>query len=408
MSVETLQFFYGDDRDSEDPADFLKSFNRAMRQQTATRQLTISQLDKEKLEAFGDYLGTSSEAEKWFKARPQEDKASWSAFTVAFGKRWPSIIAEKTKAEYEKELLDHKLSSEEVGKKMTLNNRECWTHVAWAAKILQLATNTGIAKGSSMIWLVRSKLPDVVKDLLKDQEYNSWKEFTKAVMELEGSRLIEKQEQHSEQSQELRALRADLARVQLRILQQDSEMALLQNQLNKMTISTSTPPAILSSNSTYARVPITANCQNSQSTYSRQPATPQQPMVVTDKLKTTVRQLILMMPHHPDDAIGHAAYAAQLTQWNTKWGESTRVTQETGYPLKPGTAAVASGECFACGTHGHDGQNCPLPLDHAERLTRKESAWREIVSEVLGVYNRATAAPILLVRMRRGNIRGQE
>ncbi|KAG2355743.1 hypothetical protein BDR07DRAFT_1425244 [Suillus spraguei] len=363
MPVETLQFFYGDGRASEDPADFLKLFNRAMCQQTTT------QTDyKLKLDAFGDYLGTSSEAENWFKARPPKDKTSWTVFEEAFKKRWPPIeIVEKTKEEYEKELLDHTLSSEEVGKKTTFHNRECWTHVAWAAKVLQLATSAEIANGSSMIWQVRSKLPDVVKDLLKDEEYKSWADFTKAVTELKGSRLVEKQEQHSKQSQELRALRADLARVQLRILQ-----------------------------------------QNLQPPYSRQPATPQQPRVVTDEMKTAVRQLILMMPHHPDDAMGHAAYAAQLTQWNTKWGESTRVTQETGYPLKPGTAAVASSECFACGTHGHNVHNCPLPLDHAERLTRKESAWREIVSEVLGVYNRATATPILLVRVRRGNMRGQE
>ncbi|KAG1830077.1 hypothetical protein DFJ58DRAFT_671694, partial [Suillus subalutaceus] len=88
---------------------------------------------------------------------------------------------------------------------------------------------------------------------------------------------------------------------------------------------------------------------------------------------------------------------AQLAQWNAKWGEGARVTQEMGYPLKPGTAAIASSECFACGTHGHNGRNCPLPSDHTERLTRRESAWRAITSKVLGAYNRATATPISLV-----------
>jgi hypothetical protein len=119
--------------------------------------------------------------------------------------------------------------------------------------------------------------------------------------------------------------------------------------------------------------------------------------MITEELKAAVRQLIQGMPHHPDNATGQAAYAAQLLQWNMRWGENTRVTQETGYPLKPGTAAIASSECFACGTHGHNGRNCPLPPDHAERLTRKESAWRAITSKVLGAYNRATATPISLV-----------
>jgi hypothetical protein len=65
--------------------------------------------------------------------------------------------------------------------------------------------------------------------------------------------------------------------------------------------------------------------------------------------------------------------------------------------LKPGTAAIASSECFVCRTHGHNGRNCPLPVNHAERLTRKEAAWRAIASRTLGAYNRAAATPISLV-----------
>ncbi|KAG2051604.1 hypothetical protein BDR06DRAFT_1060927 [Suillus hirtellus] len=150
-----------------------------------------------KIDAFGDYLGTSSQVERWFKALTSTDKATWSIFVAVFGGRWPPImIAEKTKAEYKRELLDHALQEEDVGKKMTLYNRECWTHVAWAAKAQQLATDAGIDQSASMIWQVHSKLPDIVKDLLKDEEYNTWAYFMKAVTELKGSRLAEKQEQH--------------------------------------------------------------------------------------------------------------------------------------------------------------------------------------------------------------------
>ncbi|KAG2335887.1 hypothetical protein BDR05DRAFT_843729, partial [Suillus weaverae] len=55
----------------------------------------------------------------------------------------------------------------------------------------------------------------------------------------------------------------------------------------------------------------------------------------------------------PDNPSGQTAYANQLSQWNAKWGENARVTHETGYPLRPGTAAISLGECFSCGTHGH-------------------------------------------------------
>ncbi|KAG2336559.1 hypothetical protein BDR05DRAFT_896538, partial [Suillus weaverae] len=176
-----------------------------MRQQAIT-------VSSDKLDAFGDYLGMNSQAERWFKALSSADKITWAAFVAAFEKRWPPIvIAEKTKAEYEKELLDYMLPEREVGKKTTLYDRECWTHVAWAVKALQLATDAGISQSTSMIWQVRSNLPDVVKDLLKDEEYNTWADFTKAVTELKGSRLEEKQAQNLKQLQELKALRADLA-----------------------------------------------------------------------------------------------------------------------------------------------------------------------------------------------------
>jgi hypothetical protein len=173
--------------------DFLKSFNRAMRQQT------IIQLS-DKLDAYRDYLGTTSQAEMWFKALPSMEEISWAVFIAVFEKCWPPVvIVEKTIAEYERELLDHVLASADIGKKTMLYDRECWTHIAWAAKTLQLATNVGIENGTSMIWQVRSKLPDVVKDLLKDKEYKTWTEFTKAVMELKGNQLAEKQEQKTKQ-----------------------------------------------------------------------------------------------------------------------------------------------------------------------------------------------------------------
>lgn len=48
-----------------------------------------------------------------------------------------------------------------------------------------------------MIWQVRSTLPDIAKDLLKDEEYTNWMDFAKAVTELKGNRLVEKQEQYN-------------------------------------------------------------------------------------------------------------------------------------------------------------------------------------------------------------------
>jgi hypothetical protein len=208
MPTETPQIFHGDGCPKENPADFLKSFNRAMRQQSIA-------VSTDKLDTFGDYLGTNSQAEVWFKGLSSANKTSWPTFVAAFETRWPPIIiAEKTKVEYEKELLEHWLLETAIGTKTTLYDRECWAHEAWATKAMQLATSTGIAASTSMIWQVRGLLPSIIKDLLKDDEYVDWAAFIKEVKELKGTRLTEKKEQHTKQEQEVIMLHADIARLQ--------------------------------------------------------------------------------------------------------------------------------------------------------------------------------------------------
>ncbi|KIM50533.1 hypothetical protein SCLCIDRAFT_61037, partial [Scleroderma citrinum Foug A] len=55
----------------------------------------------------------------------------------------------------------------------------------------------------------------------------------------------------------------------------------------------------------------------------------------------------------------------QLADWAAKHGAFTRITEDTPYPLKPGTAMICSGECFRCGMHGHSSFKCPTE-DHDE------------------------------------------
>ncbi|KAG1738816.1 uncharacterized protein EDB91DRAFT_1248976 [Suillus paluster] len=121
----------------------------------------------------GYYARTGLDTEKWFKALTSNVKTTWILFVNAFESHWPPIIvAEKTKAEHERELLEHLMLDVEVGTKTTLYDRECWTHEAWATKALQLAASAGIVGSTSMIWQVRGRLPSVIKDLLKVECFN--------------------------------------------------------------------------------------------------------------------------------------------------------------------------------------------------------------------------------------------
>lgn len=164
-----------------------------------------------------------------------------------------------------------------------------------------------------MIWQVCSKLPDVVKDMLKDEEYKTWTEFMKAVTELKGNQLVEKQEQHNRQTQELNALKTDLTCIRQRAPAANPIDA-LQTQFSRISINTPNSPAAPSTTSAYARVPTTQASQTTQSTYICQPTatTAPQPFVTTKELKVSVRQLIASMLQHPDTSAGHAAYMSQL------------------------------------------------------------------------------------------------
>jgi hypothetical protein len=235
-------------------------------------------------------------------------------FIKEFEIHWPPIvIAEKTKAEYEKELLDFLLTNQEVGMRTMLYDRKCWMHVVWATKALQLAMSTGIVSSTSMIWQVRGKLPSMVKDLLKDTEYTNWVEFIKEVMELKGTWLMEKKEQHAKQECEVSLLCADVAHLQQCNIMQNLITA-LQNQFLQMSINPSVKSNTTHSNNTITCTPTQTTMGYLQSTFTCQLNTASQPLVVTKELKITVRQLVALYTHHQDTATRWMAYASQIAQ----------------------------------------------------------------------------------------------
>ncbi|KIK41122.1 hypothetical protein CY34DRAFT_49195, partial [Suillus luteus UH-Slu-Lm8-n1] len=64
-----------------------------------------------------------------------------------------------------------------------------------------------------------------------------------------------------------------------------------------------------------------------------------------------------------DTPNGQAAYEEQIRQWEMRWGRGARCTEQSPYPLTPGTAQICSGECFRCGAHGHIGLECQVPVN---------------------------------------------
>jgi hypothetical protein len=134
------------------------------------------------------------------------------------------------------------------------------------------------------------------------------------------------------------------------------------------------------------------------SPYTRSPSrSPQPRSPPTDTEKADMRQRLLMYPHQQDTDAGQAAYRHQIAQWSATWGGNDIVTHMTPVPLRLGTAAVCSGKCYRCGTHGHKGIQCPVPSGHANCLTQEESRWRVICAYMLGQPSRAQGTQVYLL-----------
>ena len=86
------------------------------------------------------------------------------------------------------------------------------------------------------------------------------------------------------------------------------------------------------------------------------------------------------MIHHANDDQGRTAYTAKVTEWRTTHPGKQGGNEFPPFPLTPGTASVAGGECFRCG-HAHqwqDGDPCTRP-----EIPREEQYYRAITSRIV-------------------------
>ncbi|KAI6014226.1 hypothetical protein BKA83DRAFT_4061997 [Pisolithus microcarpus] len=196
LMAEPVPPFYGDRMTVENASDFLKAFNWSM--------LFLNPLstDAQKIAALANYLGMGSPAETWYQDQIVNQVTTWADVTREFNARWPPIeSARQMSEEYQTELLEHRLPEEEIGIIKTVGRQKVWMHIKWVEEAMELVRLAGIEKGSTLIWQVKKQLPKAIHRLL-DDEYTTWDKFTKAVKELNMSKLKQEREEIEERKKQ--------------------------------------------------------------------------------------------------------------------------------------------------------------------------------------------------------------
>ncbi|TFY76463.1 hypothetical protein EWM64_g7551 [Hericium alpestre] len=390
MMTDDGEFFRGDVRDTTSPLTFLRLFrHKMMFSGTANTGDAWVKL-------FRDWIDSDSPAETWYAGLLSQHLADWTAFELEFLTHWqPVRAATKSASDWQREMLAYRLKEEELGQQETMGNREVYSHVRWAAHILDLAGRAGIAASPHLIFLVRDQLPDIVKEFVAETHAN-WSAFCTTVSDLNVNTLRDRLEAKRGRAAEIALLQEQVERLQAQI--STRAIANLSAQISRMSynpqppaapgIPTRVSPAVSNAATPRPSTPQLPNPpQNVPQAGERRNAT-ESPMfaapTLTPEQRNLLRASIAALPHHPNTDAGIAAYHAQLAHFAATHGNRPYIDERLPVPLRPGTAPLRSGECFRCGIiTNHRAGNCRVPLD--QQLPRNEIVWRSFCTRFLGI-----------------------
>ncbi|TFY75649.1 hypothetical protein EWM64_g8363 [Hericium alpestre] len=345
-----LTFFKGTGQEDETPRNFMRLFRRHMASRNQPQGVAW-------ITEFELYLYEDSPPEDWYYGLISATLGDWVTFEAAFH-AWFQLAkkAVKTSPELQQEMLDYRLSEDVLGTKELVGGRDVWMHVRWAAHMLSLAEQAGIAATDQNIWLIRREMPGLLKEFV-GETHADWTAFAQAITDIDTSRLRDKVEAKQHRN-------VERARVQ-------NELQHLTAQFQRLsTTALSASPQPARPQRRAATQPVEA----------RLPTVPQAEAPLTDEPRELLRNAIRTMPQHPATDAGRVAYQAQLRAFQSTHGECPYIDECTPVPLKPGTAPVGSGECWSCGEKGHPRFACAS----MERVTRNEYLWRSFCNRALG------------------------
>ena len=313
--------------------------------------------EKAKVMDFALFLETDSEAKKWYEDDlTAAEKVDFQALEKAFRARFPHTPkAKRTAAEIERELIEMRLGTDELGSK---DADGMYTHVTFAEKLVKLARAANIHTTTSSIVTICENLPRIIRQKIAETQ-KDWEAFTKAIKDIELAHIRDGLEDEKERKKDKEKLEQLEARLQ---------------QAQNATSPPGTPSKALARSFANTSLQLPAQpFRGFRPSYNSTQRT-FQTSSLTETQRATLQANVSVLVHHPNTPEGFAAYRKQLADWAAKWGKDQLVTYQTPFPLTPGTSPVCSNECFKCGKHGHRGIDCM----ESSHIPPKENDWRRL------------------------------
>ncbi|KAK6984430.1 hypothetical protein R3P38DRAFT_2576036 [Favolaschia claudopus] len=335
MAADNNKMFYGDGRAGDyNPHDYIKMIKRGF-----VTRANVSEANK--VELFSLSLAASSEAEAWFDGLAANEKATWAALEGEFLKQWPKEApVVKTAQDLAEEMMMLEMCEDELGRKLEVDGISTYEHVQWARKMRPLCVKD---TSGLLIPQVRKKLPRPVRNLVQGT-FTDWTAFLQAIRNISITDL----EDEIEKEKRLRSHDAAL----------QSPTAPLRAAMAKATLAT---PIRRSHLSPFWPHNPPCSCPANFN-----------PFAAT------------FPPHHPNTGAGQTAYAKQVVEYKSRFGDLAQPNEFRPYPLTPGTQPLDAGACYDCGQHGHVAKDrqgnptCPTP----QALPEPERRWRSIAGYI--------------------------